>query len=44
MNKPLIVVALLVGLLVLAVAGWTVQGARWLLTGKRHAGSRVAWA
>jgi hypothetical protein len=33
MKRQLLILVLALGLLVLAVGGWTVQGARWALTG-----------
>ncbi len=42
MKRLLFLVALAVGLLLLALGGWAVQGIRWTLTGSRRRRSRLA--
>jgi hypothetical protein len=42
MNHRLLIKLLALGLLVLAVGGWAVQGVRWMLTGPRRARGRLA--
>jgi hypothetical protein len=44
MNHRLLILLLALGLVVLAVGGWAVDGVRWLLTGSRSARPGVATA
>ena len=44
MKRWLLFALLAVGLLLLALAGWAVQGVRWTLTGQSRRRSRLATA
>ena len=44
MKSLLLLVALALGLLLLALGAWAVQGLRWTLTGSRRRRSRLATA
>jgi hypothetical protein len=44
MKRTLLIALLALGLIVLAVAGWTVQGIRWTLRGGRNRRERLAAA
>jgi hypothetical protein len=44
MKRTLLIALLAVGLIVLALGGWTVQGIRWTLRGGRDRRERLATA
>ncbi len=44
MNRWLLICILALGLLLLALGAWAVQGVRWTLTGSRHRRGRLATA
>ena len=44
MKRTLLIALLAVGLIVLALGGWTVQGIRWTLRGGRNRRERLATA
>ena len=44
MDHRLLILLLALGLLVLALGGWAVDGVRWLLTGSRRARPGIATA
>ena len=44
MKRWLLLTLIAFGLLLLALAGWAVQGVRWTLTGQRRRRSRLATA
>jgi hypothetical protein len=44
MKRWLLLISIAFGLLVLALAGWAVQGVRWTLTGSRRRRTRLATA
>jgi hypothetical protein len=44
MKRMLLLLALALGLLLLALGAWAVQGVRWTLTGSRRRRSRLATA
>jgi hypothetical protein len=44
MKRGLLITLIAVGLLMLALAGWAVQGLRWTLTGSRRPRTRLAHA
>jgi hypothetical protein len=41
MNRHLLLILLAFGLLLLALAGWTVQGLRWTVSGRRRRRGRL---
>ncbi len=43
-KRWLLLTVIAFGLLLLALAGWAVQGVRWTLTGSRHRRGRLAAA
>jgi hypothetical protein len=44
MKRTLLIALLALGLILLAVGGWTVQGLRWVLGGGRNRRERLATA